>query len=1066
MEFSENTAGGLCPACLLQQAMQSDTNITSGSSAPTSADPPLEGEGDPLMSPDQLMALLPQFDQIAFIGRGGMGVVYKARQKNLDRFIALKILSPAVAGAPGFAERFSREARAMARLNHPNIIAVYDFGFVAHNDTNLCYITMELVNGSNLRGLIKQLTPAQALAIVPQICEALQYAHDIGIVHRDIKPENILVDKKGRVKIADFGLAKLLQQARTPSDYTLTRPDLAMGTPAYMAPEQMERPTQVDHRADVYSLGVVFYEMLTGELPRGRFQLPSQKVQIDVRFDEVVLKALEHDPDRRYQHASEVQTSVESVRNTPMPQPVPTNHPPVNVLPSPQPDAPATPHSTPRLSRMAVIAAICGLIGMLVAPLIVFAAFNIQRVFDQFGTHYEWEPSWAVSLFFTSAIIAGLAAAAMTFLGVIAVPRIRRSPEKLYGLRLALFDALLCPLLLLDAIILESLAALAELNQHNVLSLPLFILALVLTLPCDVGLYWLVWRKLRVAKHGTERDSENPRFPLTIKLLAVASAVTVLALFAGFFAHAAEMTTVPIVAVGFCVMFVVAVKSFGQKQIRRAREIGLWPASGEIPTLEHVKRLAAAGESILAIRLYRQMHPVSLAEAHAVVEKMGTPDQPFQQKVPRFDSLTGVPVAREPGRFYANAFGLYCIGWIAFLLLWNLGWTGFIVSVGIFSTIARLQANYLQRYRPEIVKARAAEPGWKKVLRPSNINLAFILALLLLFLSVDLAGDAANGDELAKTFNDVPALSDTTQDFLKNYQGTDANALAMDVRDLSVHWQYSLTPAKMSIGIPKMPHFESSPLTSLDFPSLTGTVFHCLIYPSAIPPELRPLPNCWILGLAGLYFFMAGFADMLASKRMTFSGLAWKPAFSLAAILFASYLTVFFCSNTVFSFVRTSQVEHGEIKMRSTAYQILSSPQPSADRLFPALDRWALANGYEIAAILKGDLEDSHRLPTVPTGVTYEAAILWKPGLFDRLGLDWEGIYSKAPELLIESASTDTGSYTWVTLPAWSQTRAENDAGNMLQQNLYKAIETDFATTQPSTNPSPAKESSANHQHD
>jgi hypothetical protein len=176
---------------------------------------------------------------------------------------------------------------------------------------------MEYVDGVNLRQLERRepLAPKEALAIVPQICDALQYAHDEGIVHRDIKPENILIDKKGRVKIADFGLAKLLTRAA--ADYTLTQPQQVMGTVHYMAPEQVEHPATVDQRADIYSLGVVFYEMLTGELPLGRFQPPSQKVQVDVRLDEVVLKTLEKEPERRYQHASQVRTDVEQINRTP-----------------------------------------------------------------------------------------------------------------------------------------------------------------------------------------------------------------------------------------------------------------------------------------------------------------------------------------------------------------------------------------------------------------------------------------------------------------------------------------------------------------------------------------------------------------------------------------------------------------------------------------------------------------------------------------------------------------------------------------------------------------------------
>ena len=275
-----------------------------------------------------LAAHFPQLEILELLGHGGMGAVYKARQPKLDRLVALKILRPESADDPAFAERFNREARTLARLSHPHIVAVYDFGEVSLSGMprpgtgprTLYYFLMEYVDGANLRQLLQtgELTPQQALAIVPQICEALQFAHDEGVVHRDIKPENILLDKRGRVKIADFGLAKLA--AGSPEEFTLTGTHQVMGTPRYMAPEQMEGSHAVDHRADIYSLGVVFYEMLTGEVPMGRFEPPSKKVEIDVRLDEVVLRTLAREPERRYQQASDVKTDVESISSTPRPR--------------------------------------------------------------------------------------------------------------------------------------------------------------------------------------------------------------------------------------------------------------------------------------------------------------------------------------------------------------------------------------------------------------------------------------------------------------------------------------------------------------------------------------------------------------------------------------------------------------------------------------------------------------------------------------------------------------------------------------------------------------------------
>jgi serine/threonine protein kinase len=253
--------------------------------------------------------LVPGYEILEELGRGGMGVVYKARQVKLDRLVALKVLPPETAAEVAFAERFTREARALARLNHPHIIAIYDFG----QEGSLSYFVMEYVAGINLRDRMRQgpLPPGEALAIMLQLCDALQYAHEEGIVHRDIKPENVLLDKKGRVKVADFGIAKLLQGQT--SRYTLTSPWQVIGTVRYMAPEQMDNPLALDHRADIYSLGVVFYEMLTGALPLGRFPHPSEKAGVDPRLDEVVLTALDPDPARRFQQARELRAAIEAV---------------------------------------------------------------------------------------------------------------------------------------------------------------------------------------------------------------------------------------------------------------------------------------------------------------------------------------------------------------------------------------------------------------------------------------------------------------------------------------------------------------------------------------------------------------------------------------------------------------------------------------------------------------------------------------------------------------------------------------------------------------------------------
>lgn len=303
---NQQPLAGLDPADLLRQGAAEDTFVDGTPTAFTV--PPLE----------EIAAEFPQYEILELIGRGGMGAVYKVRQKALERFVALKILPPGIGQSPDFSERFAREAKALAKLNHPGIVTLHEFG----QQDGLCFILMEFVDGVNLAQLMRtgRISPREALAIVPQVCDALQYAHDQGIVHRDIKPENILLDRSGRVKVADFGIAKVvaavcdpIRSGDTPVPENQTLAGKIIGTPQYMAPEQIEHPSDVDHRADIYALGVILYQMLTGELPGQSLEPPSRKVHIDVRLDEVVLRALESDPERRYQQASQVREIVDTI---------------------------------------------------------------------------------------------------------------------------------------------------------------------------------------------------------------------------------------------------------------------------------------------------------------------------------------------------------------------------------------------------------------------------------------------------------------------------------------------------------------------------------------------------------------------------------------------------------------------------------------------------------------------------------------------------------------------------------------------------------------------------------
>lgn len=432
-QIPEHAPAGICPACLLNAGRYQDS-IASTSAA---------GQQFELPSIEDLAAQLPQLEVLELLGRGGMGAVYKARQPELDRHVAVKILPQEMESTPGFTERFSREARALAKLSHQNIVTVFDFGQLPQQN----FIVMEYVDGTTLRHLIDtaSVSPDQALQVVRQICDALQYAHGQGVVHRDIKPENILIDKDGQVKIADFGLAKLVGSET--ADLSLTGTRQIMGTLRYMAPEQTRATKAVDHRADIFSLGVIFYELLTGDLPIGRFQPPSKKATLDARLDEVVLRALEHEPEDRYQQASDVNLDLDSIKSQPHTRP----KPPLKARQQPVP----TDDGPPTLSSKAVWGAAWFLGFLMVIVVLMVAMFTAYPSVDHAPGRTSATPVWYIIMFgMLLAVPIGLGSViGSPVLGLMAYNQIKASQGRVYGLSLAIFDILCIPLFLMDIVI-------------------------------------------------------------------------------------------------------------------------------------------------------------------------------------------------------------------------------------------------------------------------------------------------------------------------------------------------------------------------------------------------------------------------------------------------------------------------------------------------------------------------------------------------------------------------------------------------------------------------------------
>ena len=269
--------GGLCPDCMLRFAAQ------------------------------DALPEFPGVEIVSTIGKGGMGVVYEAVQSRLGRRVALKVLSPHLAFNPSFMRRFQAEAHLLARLHHPNIVTVFDVG--VHG--GLPYILLERVEGQSLRTM-GRVSSDRAVEIAAMVCDALECAHAAGIVHRDIKPENILIDERGHAKLVDFGLAL----SANLEDRKGTRTRLKVGTPLYMAPEQLKRPGEVDGRADLYSVGVVLLELLTGKPPRRTARAVAVPKGVAPPIAALLKKLLALDPGKRLASAKEARAALQSLRTT------------------------------------------------------------------------------------------------------------------------------------------------------------------------------------------------------------------------------------------------------------------------------------------------------------------------------------------------------------------------------------------------------------------------------------------------------------------------------------------------------------------------------------------------------------------------------------------------------------------------------------------------------------------------------------------------------------------------------------------------------------------------------
>jgi len=298
-----------CSACRAENDPSRTTCIRCGKPLAAPSSPDQAASASP-QSPVFDTDLARRYTVVGIIGKGGMGRIYKARDNVLGETVALKTLLPQFVRDKMIVERFFNEARIARQLSHPNIIRVHDIGMTKGS----IYISMELVSGRSLRELIESMPQGhrlpllQTLRIFDDLCAALQYAHQFTI-HRDLKPENVMIDDKGHAKLMDFGISKLMTADN------LTATSMVMGTPFYMSPEQLRNSKDVDARSDIYSLGVMLYEILTGDLPRGTAR-PASTIRREVppALDPIVSKCLEPAPTHRYQSVQELRDALQEIR--------------------------------------------------------------------------------------------------------------------------------------------------------------------------------------------------------------------------------------------------------------------------------------------------------------------------------------------------------------------------------------------------------------------------------------------------------------------------------------------------------------------------------------------------------------------------------------------------------------------------------------------------------------------------------------------------------------------------------------------------------------------------------